>query len=111
MKRQTGEINVLTVQTIEITIPRCKIAEESGIFLLHGAGHAFTDHRAPMFKAVYQTHMKLIRFTKFDSYLELLRVYLAREWEVARRVDRGDVCGHLKEFDTMVIKGVDNFSN
>ena len=106
-RRQTGDTD-RKLRHIQQHNPRCKTAEESGIFLLHGAGHAFTDHQAPMFRAVYQAHKKLLRFTRLGNYQAVLGHYLAREWGLARGRNGGDVCGKLKEFDKMVLRGIED---
>ena len=105
-KRKTGVAD-LSLWYLQQFYHRCESAKDSGIFLLHGAGQAFTDNRAPMFRAVYQAHKAMLRFTRLDNYQAVLGHYLDREWGLARGREGADVCGKLKEFDKMVKRGME----
>ena len=60
-----------------------------------------------MFRAVYQAHKAMLRFTRLDNYQAVLGHYMEKEWGLARGREGGDVCGNLNEFDKMVKRGME----
>ena len=103
-KRKTGVAD-LSLWYLQQFYLRCESAKDSGIFLLHGAGHAFTDNRAHMFRAVYQAHKAMLMFTRLDNYQAVLGHYLEREWGLARGREWGDVYGKLRSLITRSREG------